>query len=681
MDPQLRAPGVRPSASSSRPSSHPRPESAQHPHQRAAPNTDLLAPLRMNLALQCTSGGADVCSRTLQTNPSLSSAPSICPPPQAASLPAESPSPSPTKHRPAGSAGPVFDVPPFMSEPHVKVAHFASGLQSASSVPHSSASVGPGGLAQMAHAQEQPWPFHHPCQPQIHHHHQQQQQQQQQLGYRQGILPSAPLPGHPPAPGSPTTAAAKAVATARALLAADSVTGRAGERANSRGALFGASASSSSATEAAVPPMCGRDSGLRDDCGCMCASMKAGISDEPQQHPVSGHLSGAAAQAAATSLYACAPGAMATEDASFEKVHMLLSSIQMLGASIPPSNVPLAPQSPHLVLPSSSLATPGPPGAPLLSMPPRPRSSASHALSRSPQPPTLVSKHPEGEALNYTPRPFSPTLPLSRAPLRSPPARPPLRTQIPSFPPKAWPGNDPALPQRMPQEQTQQQQQQQQQLKQLKQQQQQAVLQEALSVVPSMQEACLVLDMLPGCVDTMHPDLRSQIMGLGLNAGHGAAPLSDVLSCLPPNLLRLKAVCRVLPSLSGHATFQELSKLAGKLREVKADLNQGKAYDAALRLGLPKAKLKKLRPAGDGSAGSEFSQQLLMALETRLRAKLALSALKHKASKARTTDLLLRQASAASMAPQQHAVLLVWCELAAERRACRRTVQQHCCRR
>eukprot|EP00983_Pelagomonas_calceolata_P090486 1157426-Pelagomonas_calceolata.AAC.13 len=107
---------------------------------------------------------------------------------------------------------------------------------------------------------------------------------------------------------------------------------------------------------------------------------------------------------------------------------------------------------------------------------------------------------------------------------------------------------------------------------------------------------------------------------------------------------------------------------------MQADLNRGKAYDVALRLGLPKAKLKKLRPEGDGSAGSEFSQQLLLALEARLRAKLAMSVLKHSAAKARTTDLLLRQAypplkllcnnaAAASMAPRLPVVLLVWREL------------------
>ncbi len=46
----------------------------------------------------------------------------------------------------------------------------------------------------------------------------------------------------------------------------------------------------------------------------------------------------------------------------------------------------------------------------------------------------------------------------------------------------------------------------------------------------------------------------------------------------------------------------------------------------------------------EGAAASDFNQQLLQALEARLRVKLCLAALKHWAVQARATQLLLKQA-------------------------------------
>jgi hypothetical protein len=112
------------------------------------------------------------------------------------------------------------------------------------------------------------------------------------------------------------------------------------------------------------------------------------------------------------------------------------------------------------------------------------------------------------------------------------------------------------------------------------------------------------------------------------------------LSLVPVRLVKLVAV-RSLTQARQASLSLGLRDLVVKMRDVKKELDLSNAYEAALKLGVPKSRLGKFRRLGV----TGFSVSVLVQLYSKLRLKLCLTVLKQRLGLRKDLEALIEQST------------------------------------
>ena len=134
------------------------------------------------------------------------------------------------------------------------------------------------------------------------------------------------------------------------------------------------------------------------------------------------------------------------------------------------------------------------------------------------------------------------------------------------------------------------------------------------------------------------------------------------LYLVPVSLLKLIAV-RSLARARRESLSLGLQDLKNKLKEVKKELDLSSAYEAALKLGVPKSRLGKFRRLGV----TGFTVSVLQQLYSKLRLKLFVSLLKQRLGLKKDLEALIEQSNLSMSSFFTRVVMQRWHQVAKER--------------
>jgi hypothetical protein len=133
------------------------------------------------------------------------------------------------------------------------------------------------------------------------------------------------------------------------------------------------------------------------------------------------------------------------------------------------------------------------------------------------------------------------------------------------------------------------------------------------------------------------------------------------LSLVPVRLVKLVAV-RSLTQARQTSLSLGLLDLVFKMRDVKKELDLSNAYEAALKLGVPKSRLGKFRRLGV----TGFSVSVLVQLYSKLRLKLCLTVLKQRLGLRKDLEALIEQSTQSTSPAFAGLVMRRWHKVASD---------------